>query len=157
VTIAGNLLKEQFDVETAVRYTTVNITNAQLKAMRATPIILVAAQGTRTLIEFVSGQLLLEYGTNVLTESADNMAVKYNNGSGAAVSQDIEATGFIGASVDTVTNILPKIDAIVARTAALNKALVLHNTGDGEYGGNAAADTTMKAKICYRVHTFPAA
>jgi predicted RecA/RadA family phage recombinase len=138
--------------ETLVRYATVNLTNAQIKALRATPKELVAAPGANKFVEFVSAELFLDYGANVLTESADNLAVKFENGTGVAVSQAIEATGFIDAAADTLTNALPKIDAIVASASALNKALVLHNTGDGEYAGNAGADTTMKVKIAYRVH-----
>jgi len=139
---------------TAIKYATINLTNANIKNLRATPITLVAAQGATKVIEFVSLQLRLDYGSNVLTETADNMAVRFDNGAGAIVSQAIEATGFIDAAADTVTNALPKIDAIVAQASAANKALVLHNTGDGEYGGNAGADTLMVAKVAYRVHDF---
>jgi predicted RecA/RadA family phage recombinase len=138
---------------TVLRYASVSLTNANIKNLRATPITLVAAPGANKLVELVSAQLVLNYGSNVLTESADNMAIKYNNGSGAAVSQAIEATNFIDATANTVTNALPKIDVIAAKTDAVNKALVLHNTGDGEYGGNAANDTTMTVHVCYRVHT----
>ncbi|HHT9137377.1 MAG TPA: hypothetical protein ACFYEK_09070 [Candidatus Wunengus sp. YC60] len=137
---------------TLLKYASVSLTNVNVKALRATPITLVAAQGTNKVIEFVSAVLELKAGTNVLTESADNLAIKYNNGSGAAVSQDIEATGFIDASANTITNARPKLDTIVALSASANKALVLHNTGDGEYGGNAAADATMVVKIAYRIH-----
>jgi len=31
-------------------------------------------------------------------------------------------------------------------------AVQLFNTGDGEYAGNAANDTTMTAKVNYRIH-----
>ena len=138
---------------TVLRYATVNLTNANIKNLRATPIELVAAPGAGKWIELISGWLSLDYGSNALTESADNMAVKYVDGSGAAASQTIEATNFIDATADTMTNILPKIDTSVASANIVNKALVLHNTGDGEYGGNAANDTTVKAYVCYRVHT----
>lgn len=137
---------------TLIKYATVNLTNANIKALRATPITLVAAQGANKVIELVSALLKLVAGTNVLTESADNLAVKYENGSGVAVSQAIEATGFVDAAVVTVTNALPKIDAIAALSVSANKGLVLHNTGDGEYAGNAAADATMVVKVAYRVH-----
>lgn len=139
---------------TVLKYATINLTNANIKALRATPITLVAAQGASKVLEFVSAVLRLDYGANVLTESADNMAVRYDNGAGAIVSQAIEATGFIDAAADTITNALPKIDAIVAQASGANKALVLHNTGDGEYGGNAGADTVMVVKVAYRVHDF---
>lgn len=120
--------------------------------MRATPIQLVATPGANKYLEFVSASLQLIAGANVLTESTANMAVKYENGSGVAVSQAIESTGFITAAVNTVTSALPKIDAIVASSGAVDKALVLHNTGAGEIAGNAANDATMVVKVAYRVH-----
>lgn len=137
---------------TLVKYATVNLTNAEIKALRATPKTLVAAQGANKVVEFISAVLKLVAGVNVLTEVDDNMAVKHNDGAGVAVSQTIEATGFIDQAANTVTNALPKIDAIVALASAANKALVLHNTGDAEFGGNAAADATMVVKVAYRVH-----
>lgn len=60
---------------------------------------------------------------------------------------------FLATFGDTITTALPKIDVIAANSASVNKPLVLHNTGDGEYGGNAGADTLMSVKIAYRVHT----
>lgn len=139
--------------DNTIRYAEVSITNAQIKALRATPVTLVAAPGAGKVLEFVSAVLFHDYGTNALTETTDNMAVRFENGSGTIVSQAIESTGFADATADTMTNVLPKIDAIAAKTACENKALVLHNTGDGEFGGNAAADTVWRAKVVYRVHT----
>lgn len=135
-----------------VRYAEVSITNAEIKALRATPKVLVAAPGTGKVLEFISAVLFHDYGSNALTESTDNMAVRYTDGSGTIVSQAIEAGGFVDATADTMTNVLPKIDAASAKSVCENAALVLHNTGDGEYGGNAGADTVWRAKIAYRVH-----
>lgn len=137
----------------ALQYASVSLTNAEIKALRAAPKTLVAAPGAGLSLEFIAATLILDYGTNVLTETADNLAIRYTDGSGVQVSQDIEATGFIDQNADTLTNALPKINAIAAKTGCENKALVLHNTGDGEFGGNAAADTLMRVKIAYRVHT----
>jgi hypothetical protein len=117
-------------------------------ALRATPKTLVAAPGVGFVNEFVGAILLFDY-TAAYTETADNLAVKYENGAGVAVSQDIEASGFVDATADTQTNALPKIDAIAAATASANKALVLHNTGDGEYGGGNAANA-IRVKVAYR-------
>ncbi len=136
------------------QFVTVVITNAQLKVLRATPKTLVAAPGSTRLLQFTGGVLILKAGANVLAETADNLAIKYTDGSGVAVSQTIECTGFIDQSVDTITNILPKVDAIVAKTAGLGKALVLHNTGDGEWTANAAADATLVVRLAYRVWDF---
>jgi hypothetical protein len=146
--------KTTYNFDPMVAVVTVSLTNVNLKALRATPITLVAAPGAGKVLEFVSAVLKNNGGTNALTETTDNMAVKYTDGSGAAVSQTIECTGFIDQTAATTTSALAKIDAIAAYTASANQALVLHNTGDGEWGGNAAADVTMTVKVVYRVHTI---
>jgi hypothetical protein len=104
-------------------------------------------------LEFVSAILKLDYGSNVFTEGGDNMAIKYTNAAGAIVSDTIEATNFIDAAADTITNAIAKKDAIVAYASAANKALVLDNVGNN-YAGNAGADTTMDVIVTYRVHTI---
>jgi len=131
------------------RYAEVSITNAEMLALRATPKTLVAAPGAGYVNQFLGGAAFLDY-TAAYTESADNLAVKYTDGSGAAVSQTIEATGFLDATADTMTSIQPKIDAIVAKSGCDNKALVLHNTGDGEYGGGNAANV-VRVRLFYAV------
>lgn len=130
------------------QFVEVSLTNAEMLALRASPKTLVAAPGAGYYNEFVSATLFFDY-TAAYTETADNMAIKYTDGSGTAVSQTIEATGFVDATADTATNALPKIDAIVAKTACENKALVLHNTGDGEYGGGNAANA-VRVKVAFR-------
>jgi hypothetical protein len=137
------------DGEGQTQVAEVSITNAQMLALRATPITLVAAQGAGRVIEFVSAQLFFDY-TAAYTETADNMAVRLNNTTGAIVSQAIEATGFVDSTADVITNALPKIDTIVAGASAANLPLVLHNTGDGEYGGGNAANI-LRVKTVYRV------
>lgn len=127
----------------------VSLTNAEMLALRATPKTLVAAPGAGYMLEFVSAQLFFDY-TAAYTETADNLAVRLGDGSGTIVSQAIEATGFVDATADTMTNALPKIDAIVSKTNGENKALVLHNTGDGEWGGGNAANA-VRVKVVYRV------
>lgn len=139
---------------THIQYTEVTLTAAEIKALAATQKTLVAAQGAGTLIEFVGAQLKLNYGSEVFTESADNLVIKYTNASGVAVSQVIECTGFIDQSADTYTNALPVADAIVAASAGENAALVLDNNGDGEFGGNASNDSTITVGIAYRVHSI---
>lgn len=129
----------------------VNLTNAEIKALRATPKTLVASPKEGRL-NFVGARLVLKYGgTNVFTETADNLAIRYTDGSGAKVSDDIECTGFIDQSANTETNARAKADAIVASENAIGKALVLHNIGDGEFGGNAGNDNTMEVYITFQV------
>lgn len=137
--------------ESTIQYAEVSITNAEMLALRATPKTLVAAPGAGKMIEFLSAELLFDY-TGAYTETADNMAIKYENGAGATVSETIEATGFVDATADTVIKVAPAVSAALAKTAVENKAIVLHNTGDGEYGGGNASNA-VRVKVAYRVHT----
>lgn len=137
--------------ETTIQYAAVSLTNANVLNFRATPITLVAAPGAGKVLEFVSAVLIFDY-TAAYTETAANLQVKYVNGSGTAASQLIEATGFADATADTLTTALAKIDVIAAKTACENQALVLHNTGAGEWGGGNAANA-IRVKVAYRVHT----
>jgi hypothetical protein len=131
--------------------TEVQITNAQMLALRATPKTLVSAPGAGKVLEFVSALLVFDY-TAAYTESADNMAVRYTDGSGVIQSQTIEATGFVDATVDTVTFAVKAVDGITAASGSVNKALVLHNTGDGEYGGGNASNVVW-VRTYFRIHS----
>lgn len=137
----------------AVQYTEVSLTNAEVLALRATPKELVAAPGAGRILEFLSAVLIFDY-TAAYTETADNLAIKYTDGSGTAASETIEMTGFIDATADTLTFAVPDGGAatpIVAKTGCEDKALVLHNTGDGEFGGGNAANV-LRVKVAYRIH-----
>lgn len=129
----------------------VALTNAQVLNLRATPVTLVAAPGAGKVLVFISAVLIFDY-TAAYTESTANLTVKYTDGSGVAVSQAIEATGFADATADTMTTALAKIDVIAAKTASENKALVLHNIGAGEWGGGNAANV-IRVAVVYRVVT----
>lgn len=130
---------------------TTTITNAQMLTLRASPITLVTAQGTGTVVELVSAMLFCDASAGVYTESADNMQIKYVDGSGVAVTADIEATGFVTVADEMATTVIPKIDAIATDAQCVNQPLVLHNVGDGEFGGGNAAND-MVCKVAYRVH-----
>lgn len=142
-------LKQKIDSRDLVAVVT--LTSAQIKALRATPITLVPAPKTGYVNVLVQACLKLKYGgTNVFTETADNLAIRFTDGSGAIVSQTIETTGFIDQSANTETSCLPKIDAIVASSASAGAPLVLHNTGDGEIAGNAGNDNQLQVVVIYK-------
>jgi hypothetical protein len=71
----------------------VTINTAAIKTLRATPVEIIAAPGAGKMIEFLGATLKYDYSTAGLTESADNFAFKYTDGSGLAVSETIETTG----------------------------------------------------------------
>lgn len=133
-------------------YATLTLTNSEVKNLRATPISVIAAPGAGKAIKFMGAMLKLNYGgTNAFTETDDNLAFRYTDGSGVIVSQTVQTTGFIDQTADTMTNGEPVIDAIVAAASAENQALVIHNIGDGEIAGNAANDNTVSLSVAYRI------
>jgi hypothetical protein len=122
-----------------------SITNAQMLAIRATPVTLVAAPGAGFINVFEGLDLSFDR-TAVYTETADNLAVRYTNGSGVIASETLETTGFVDAAADAFTSIGKAISALLTA----NAALVLHNTGDGEFGGGNAANVFYYT-VYYRV------
>jgi len=133
---------------TTIQHASVAITNAQMLALRATPITLVAAPGAGFYIELVSASLFFDY-VGAYTETDDNMAILLG-AAGTAASETIEATGFVDATADTVMPVKPATSAAIAKSAAENKALVLHNTGNGEYSGGNAGNEVL-VKVAYRI------
>jgi len=133
-------------------YADVAITSAQVKALVATPQVLVAAPGAGYFLEFCGAQIMLDYGgSNAFTEASVTWLIRYTGTSGAALSQAIEMTGFITGTADTYTTALPKIDAIVAATAQANQALVLDGE-TAEVAGNAAGDNVVRVRVFYKIH-----
>lgn len=113
-----------------IRSAQVSLTAAQVKALRATPQTLVPAPGAGFALQLIGGTVIYDYAA-VFTETTDNLVVRYTNGSGAAASAVIETTGFVDQTADQIRPIIPANDAAIVG----NAPLVLHNNGDGEFGG----------------------
>lgn len=134
--------------ENVLRYRDTTIAHAAILALRATPVSLVPAPGAGLLNVFHSAVLVSSVPTTVYTETTDNLAVRQVDGSGALVSEAIETTASILTSTGVkATSARAKLDQI---GLLLNVALVLHNTGDGEFGAGAAANT-LKIRVFYTV------
>ena len=146
---AGSISSAALD-ETLIRYASVSLTNTNMLALAATPIEVVAAPGAGKVLEFISAELFFDY-TGAYTETDDNLVFRYTDGSGVQVSEVVEATGFVDATADTATNAIAKSDVIVAKTGCDNKAIVIDNMGNGEFGGGNAANV-VRVKVAYRVH-----
>lgn len=127
------------------------LTNAQVKALRASPVTLVAAPGAGLVIIPHRLVLILDYGgTNVFTETADNLDLRYV-GVASPVLMTVESTGFIDQSADTMTIGNVAHDKIVTAANSANKGVELFNNGDGEIGGNAGNDNLLKWRLLYSV------
>jgi hypothetical protein len=111
----------------------VDITSAQLLAIRATPITLVAAPGAGKLLSLISGEIIANNGTAYVVGTND-LAVRYNNTTGDIISQTIDTAGLFDQTTDIVTHFEPlATDSKGPKADVENTPLVLHNTGAAEF------------------------
>lgn len=129
------------------------LTSAQVKALKATPIALTAAPGADKFIQLLGATFALDYGSNVFTESDDDLVIEYET-SGVDACAAIESTGFLDQAADMIATAIPSAIAGAAATSFNNKKLMLKNDGDGEIGGNAANDSVLRVCVTYVVRTL---
>jgi hypothetical protein len=149
--VTTGLASVGFDSGTVLHQVSVPITAAEVKGLRAAPMTIISAAGLDTIVEFVSAVFVMDYGSEVFTETADNLVIEYEDG--RDISEAIETTGFLDQNADQVAIINAADVPTMTAAAAVNKAVQLFNTGDGEIGGNASEDTVLTLKITYKVHT----
>ena len=138
--------------ETFVRYAITSLTANQVKALRATPIICIPAQGAGKTIEFISAVLALNYGTIAYAFGAgDDLQFKYVDGAGAPVSLVAETTGWLNATGDRLRIVNAQGSPTFTKAQCENKNVVLHNIGGAEI---IDGDSPVLIYIAYRVHTI---
>ena len=128
-----------------VRSVDVQLTNAQVLALRATPITLVAAPGANRALVLHKVYLVCSAAAGAYTETIDNLVVEYSGGTDATGA--IETTGWIDAAAVSPVIYFPVTTVVVP---VANEALRLFNTGDGEFGGGNAANT-LSVRVWYSV------
>lgn len=143
-------LEDGLVADGATQVAEVAISSSEILALRATPKTLVAAPGAGKKLQFLSIDVYLDATATGYVESSANLGVRYTNGSGVQVSDDIEATGFIDQTTDTATSGRAKADPIVAKSGCENQLLCLHNLGAGEY---TTGTGVMRVKVRYAVWT----
>lgn len=125
----------------------VTLTAAQVKALNATPITLVAAPGAGYFIEPVSILARLIYGTVAYDGIAgEDLSFKWTNASGAQMLTAIEATGFLDATADAYRLTYP-INLAANVVPVANAAIVAHMLT----GEIATGDSLLRFETTYRI------
>lgn len=124
----------------------VTVTTAQVKALNATPVQLVAAPGTGLMIVPVLAQLYLPYvsAAYACIAAGEDLEIRYTNGSGTLWAT-IETTGFLDQTATQHRVVLPT--AAAAFTPAANAPLVL----DLAAGEIITGDSPLKVRTYYRL------
>ena len=133
----------------------VTITSAQLLALNATPIEIVAAPGTGKALIFEGMLIQKPSGTTYAGIAAgEDLSVKYTDGSGAEVAQ-CEATGFLDQTTDQIRYVRAHAAASAASqiTPVANAKLVLQML----VGEIITGDSPLNCEVLYSiVDTTPA-
>ena len=119
-------------------------TNAEVILMRATPLVCIAAPGANKSIIVDRITIISDDAGGAWTESSDNLVLEYSGG--VDISGAIEATSLVGGAV--VIESYGVLDTVLV--PAVNEAVELFNTGDGEWGGGNAANS-MTVVIAFHV------
>lgn len=126
-------------------YADVALTSANVKALKATPITLVAAPGADKAIVPEAIAIVVNYGgTNAFTEADDDLSIGYSGGAEIA---EIESTGLIDQTNDEWRYITFEYGETFVPEE--NKAVVITNLDD-EIAGNAGNDNTIHVRLYYR-------
>jgi hypothetical protein len=142
-----------------VQTVVIDLTNAQIKAMKATPVTLVAAPGAGKALVPIECLVYLKYGgTNAFTANVgENLAVKRVGGANQLIG-GVQA--FIQGAASAVNNLVPanaaQASVTDSKTLSDNIALQIANIGAVEIAGNAANNNTMRVVLTYRVDAAPA-
>ncbi len=143
--------------ETRVRRAYVSITPAQLRALRATPVTLVAAPGAGKALVFHYAKIQLDYGTiahNAPTNAGDDIGIRYTGGAGQLVATQ-EATGLVSSGTDAYRILRAGSAAVNSAQDVIpvaNAPLVAHNVGAAEYAGT--GDSPLKFAVFYSIVTL---
>jgi hypothetical protein len=131
----------------------VTLTSAQVKALNATPITIIAAPGAGKAIVIVFASGSLNYGgTNVFTAAAaQTIGLYYNTTAGRA---SLLANAQIIASASQIDSFTGTFGAAKTSSTYDNIALKAYNPVATEIAGNAANNNTVTIYVSYYIHTI---
>ncbi len=146
VTIAAAAVTSAKLDEKTIKYAEVSLSRAQLLALNASPVTVVAAPGAGKVIEFISAVVISDFDTAAYTGGG---ALTINN-SGGALSSTISAANSFGAATDKITQCVC-LDTANGLALVDNGALTIVAAADFTDPGTAVG--VGRVKVAYRVHT----
>ena len=134
----------------------VTLTSAQIKALHATPITLVAAPGANKVILPIQISAKFTYGGSNVFVAGAAQAIYAAYGATGNTWQPVAINSQVTASV-TRYNVLPAVAALLQNAVPAsyeNIALVAYNPVATEISGNAANDNTLELVGIYYIASF---
>ena len=129
---------------------TLNLTNAQIKALFTTPITIVPAQGAGTVITVTS--IIVKYiygGTNAFT-GGGNLNIRYTNTTGQSINASIMTSALLLGTASVYSQTLNTAISGAAIANMENRLVCIHNA-TALFAGNAANNNLIKVKILYYI------
>lgn len=123
------------------------ITTAEVKALNATPITVLAAVGSGTYVEFLGAYVLLDYAAAAYDDGAGEDLVFQNLSGGAEVSHSIDAT-LLDGTADAVVWAGPKAAEAAATTTLVANGGFEVTIQSGEW---ITGDSPLKIRLYYRL------
>lgn len=129
---------------------TLNLTNAQIKALFTTPITIVPAQGAGTVITVTS--IIVKYiygGTNAFT-GGGNLNIRYTNTTGQSINATIMTSALLLGTASVYSQTLNTAISGAAIANMENRLVCIHNA-TAAFTGNAANNNLINVKILYYI------
>ncbi len=134
------------------------LTNAQIKALHATPIQIISAPGVGSVIRIITGVGKMVYGgTNVFTAAASQtINLYFGAGTTSIWVVPLLTNAMIVASATQISSITPTSVAFATTVNSTidNQPVYLYNPIATEITGNAANNNTVNWSISYQVITI---
>ncbi len=135
--------------ESQIAVVDVELTSAEVLALNATPIEIVAAPGAGKAIVVVQAEAMLDYATTQYdgVAAGEDLALRYTDGTGTILAQ-FETTGFLDQATDQVRVAGSQVPASGSNLTPVENAAVVAHMTTGEI---ATGDSPVKLRVRYRV------
>lgn len=146
-----NLVDQDVATDQWIQKTTTTINNASCRTLNATPVSIIPAPGAGKAIVDVRVSVKYVYATAAFDSvgAGDDLEIRYTDGSGAKVANDIETTGMLDQTSDQYRMSGP---VLTSMTPVANAAVVLRLATGEVYA--AAGGGSLVVQAYYRVVTL---